>query len=179
MNWIEILAALLTLISVFFTLKDNKLCWPIGIISVSLYLYLFYQNSDYCNVWLQVVLILQSIMAWTHWSDKEDTPKISLYNPELSLTKYINLLFLMLVFSFIWGNISQSFGGKHIILDSLTASFSVFAMILLSKKYIESWILWVITDLIYIPFLISNQLWYSVGLYTILGVILVLVFIIG
>lgn len=46
-----------------------------------------------------------------------------------------------------------------IILDSLTTSLSLTAMLLLARRKIENWIFWIIADLIYIPLFLYKGLY--------------------
>jgi len=57
--------------------------------------------------------------------------------------------------------------GKLLILDSITAGISLIAMWLLTMKKIEAWILWIITDILYIPFFIQSELYLSAITYSI------------
>ena len=55
---IESTAVIFSLLSVVLTTKKNQLCWPVGIIGVIFYGYIFYQNKDWSNFILQFVFIV-------------------------------------------------------------------------------------------------------------------------
>ena len=55
---IESTAVIFSLLSVILTTKKNQLCWPVGIIGVIFYGYIFYQNKDWSNFILQFVFIV-------------------------------------------------------------------------------------------------------------------------
>ena len=91
----------------------------------------------------------------------KDGDTITLWNEKLSATKYCHLLFEILVTSFVYGFLSSLFGGKLTTLDSLTTGLSIIAMFLMARKKLESWILWIIADILYIPLFIHNKMYLS------------------
>jgi nicotinamide mononucleotide transporter len=157
---IEAIAVIFSLVSVWLTTKRNIWCWPIGIVGIVLYLYLFLEKGEYCNTFLQFFFIVQSIMGWLNWN-KDDLDTITLWNEKLSAKKYTHLLFEILVTSFVYGFLSSLFGGNLTTLDSLTTGLSIIAMFLMARKKLESWILWIIADMLYIPLFIHNKMYLS------------------
>ncbi len=161
---IEIIAVIFSLISVWLTSKSNIWCWPTGIIGILFYFILFYQNSEYCNMLLQFTFLSQSIGRWINWN-KEENLQVSLYNRDLSISKYFYLLIKITQLSVIYYFISYAFNGQSILLDSITTGLSIMAMFLLSTKKLESWILWIIADVLYIPLFIHSGHYLSAGMY--------------
>jgi len=157
---IESIAVIFSLASVWLTTKRNIWCWPIGIIGIMFYFILFLQSKEYCNMLLQLTFLTQSIIGWMNWN-KDDGDTITLWNEKLSATKYCHLLFEILVTSFVYGFLSSLFGGKLTTLDSLTTGLSIIAMFLMARKKLESWILWIIADILYIPLFIHNKMYLS------------------
>jgi nicotinamide mononucleotide transporter len=156
---IESIAVIFSLLSVVLTTRKNQLCWPIGIIGVITYGYIFYQNRDWNNFLLQFIFILQSIWGWINWN-KPETEISKLKGYEMftiivaSIVTYFCLFFINTIFS---GNLTE--------LDAITASLSIFGMLLLSKSKIEAWLFWILADVIYIYFFFLNQLYLSSALY--------------
>jgi nicotinamide mononucleotide transporter len=161
---IEIIAVIFSLISVWLTSKNNIWCWPTGIIGIVFYFILFFQGREYCNMLLQLTFLFQSVTGWINWN-KKDELGISLYNVDLSIGKYIYLLIQIIQISAIYYIISLIFNGQSILLDSITTGLSIMAMFLLSIKKLESWILWIIADILYIPFFIQSEHYLSAGVY--------------
>lgn len=161
---IEIIAVIFSLISVWLTSKSSIWCWPTGIIGIIFYFILIYQSSEYCNMLLQFAFLFQSISGWINWNKKEDL-QVSLYNRDLSIGKYFYLLLQVTQISAIYYFISLVFNGQSILLDSITTGLSIMAMFLLSIKKLESWVLWIIADVLYIPFFIHSGHYLSAGVY--------------
>lgn len=56
-------------------------------------------------------------------------------------------------------------GGSNLILDSITTSLSIAAMVFLIRKNIEAWALWIIADILYIRLFINSEHYMSAILY--------------
>jgi nicotinamide mononucleotide transporter len=155
----EKIAVLFSLLSVILTTRKNALCWPVGIVGVIAYGYIFYQNRDWSNFLLQFFFILQSILGWLNWN-KSETSVSSLETHERF--RFIIGSFVVFFCLFI---VNKVFSGSFTELDALTATLSIFGMFLLSKSKIEAWFFWILADIIYIYFFFLNQLYLSSALY--------------
>jgi nicotinamide mononucleotide transporter len=161
MNLIEIIAVLFTFISVYLTIKGNILCWSTGLVGITFYSILFYQNNLLADLGLQFVFFIQSIIGWINWKK----PKLDLKPTWLSYAQrgiVINLTILTYMIIFI---ITNRLGGNLPILDSAVATFSIIAMTLLIFKKIESWFFWILNDIILISIFISTDLYLSAFIY--------------
>jgi len=65
---LEIIAAFLGVISVFFAKKENILVFPSGIISTGLYVYLLSAWCLYGDLIINIYYTLMSIYGWYMWS---------------------------------------------------------------------------------------------------------------
>lgn len=158
MSYVEFIGTVLYLWSVWLIAKRNILTWSIGIISVLLYMILFYQIRLYSDTIEQIYYLGASVYGWWLWNK---SPK---ENGQISDVKYSNSknLILWVVFT---GIISIVFGFLmsriHVFLpvifpeaasfpylDALTTIMSFSAMWLMAQKKAESWIYWVIVDMI-------------------------------
>ena len=50
MSWLELIAAGLGIVAVWLTVRQNPWCWPIGLLMVLLYAWLFYDWRLYSNL---------------------------------------------------------------------------------------------------------------------------------
>lgn len=69
---IELTAAAFSLLSVWFSTKGNILCWPLGIIGIIAYIFVFKDQEATSNMILQSFFVMQSIYGWVTWK-KENT----------------------------------------------------------------------------------------------------------
>lgn len=158
---IEILAILFSIVSVWLTAKKNIYSWVYGIVGCVFYAILFFTKNDIANFLLQPIFIVQSIFGIINWNKKENE-----FVENMNLANNIKILFSIILTTLLFFTISHYYNGNIPIIDSLTTSLSIHAMYLLSKSKIESWILWIIADILYIYFFILNDLYLSSGLYT-------------
>lgn len=160
MSIIEIIAVVFSLLSVVLTVKNNILCWPVGIVGIVFYMILFAQNQIWGNMALQILFVVQSIVGWCNWNEKSKYPikwisKESRWNL-LAVSVLLFILFFMII---------RNHGGKMPYFDGVTTTLSVMAMVLLSYRKIDTWIFWIITDVIFIWFFYINSLYLSSAVY--------------
>jgi len=159
---LEIIGFITTLLCVYLTMKENILAWPIGIIGCVSYFLIFRDSSLYSEMSLQVIFITQSILGWINWSKPRD---------ELKITKLKENHFdIHLTFTIFLGFIITILTPLNF-LDILSSLLSILAMYYLTKKIIETWIVWVIVDFILTTLFIYNGLYISGLLYIILTIL--------
>jgi nicotinamide mononucleotide transporter len=168
MTPLEIFATIFTLLCVWFTVKRNIWCWPFGIVGVSAYFFVFYQNKLYADAGLQIVFLIQSIYGWYFWvygkaEDIDNVPIRKLLPKEQLLT-----LLTIGVLTFTVGWLSSTFTDTDVAyLDALVASISLIANLLLARKVIDNWPLWMFVDVFYVGLFIYKELYLTAGLYVV------------
>ena len=68
MSYIELIGTVLYLWSVWLIAQRRILTWPIGIVSVLLYMMLFYQIQLYSDSLEQVYYLVAGVYGWWRWS---------------------------------------------------------------------------------------------------------------
>ncbi len=77
MSYIEFVGTVLYLWSVWLIAKRRVLTWPVGIISVLLYMALFYQIRLYSDTLEQIYYLAACAYGWWRWADSpKDRGKI-------------------------------------------------------------------------------------------------------
>jgi nicotinamide mononucleotide transporter len=168
MSYLELTATLLNIWSVWLTAKKRVLSWPIGIVAVVLTGILFYQIQLYSDLVEQVYYFVTGFIGWLAWSAAKGTDKeVPVgYNPMLQ-----NLVYAAVIAT---GTIAMGAFMAHITeffpslkpasfayLDAFTTVMSFAAQILMIRRRIESWYLWILVDVI------------GIGLYYYKGVVLI------
>ncbi len=59
--WLEIFGAVTGILYVILEVRQNKLLWPLGIITSGVYVYVFFTGKFYADMGLQVYYVLISI----------------------------------------------------------------------------------------------------------------------
>ncbi|PTU03992.1 aminotransferase, partial [Pseudomonas sp. HMWF031] len=68
MSGLELFAAALGVIAVWLTVKQNPWCWPIGLVMVLLYSWIFFEVKLYSDMLLQLIYAALQLYGWWHWT---------------------------------------------------------------------------------------------------------------
>ena len=173
---IEIVAVVTGLLSVWFSKKINVLVFPIGIISVLLYVFIFIKNELYANAGINFIYFLISVFGWWNWKRTNDKSLKSKGNDELKVT-FLNGKENIIVYSlFTITFLSIVIFSNSVIatkLDYITSAAGLIAMMLTSLKKVENWIFYLFADIVLIPLCIYNGLYLTslqYVVYTILAI---------
>ncbi|MBR2052502.1 MAG: nicotinamide mononucleotide transporter [Bacteroidales bacterium] len=159
---IEIVAVITGMLSVWFSKKINVLVFPIGIVSVLLYVFIFIKNELYANAVINFIYFLISVFGWWNWKRTNDKSLKSKGDDELKVTflnkkeSVISSLLVTLSFFIISITINSDLVTK---LDYCTSILGLGGIILTSFKKVENWISYLIADIILIPLCIYNGLY--------------------
>ncbi|HEX2609748.1 MAG TPA: nicotinamide riboside transporter PnuC [Gemmatimonadales bacterium] len=158
MSYIELFGTILYLASVWLIARRHMLTWPVGILSVLLYMALFYQIRLYSDALEQIYYLGASVYGWWYWS-KTQTEKHVVEDVRFSASSPILLtLCLTAVLGALAG---AAMSRAHLALpslfpepasypyvDALTTVMSFTAMGLMTRKRIESWLYWIVVDVL-------------------------------
>ena len=148
-NYIEVLGVFFSILYLFFSIRQNILLWPMGIISALLYMVVFYQSKFYADMGLNGYYFFISIYGWILWrqTDKDPGKELSVTRIHLRLAGF---LLVITAFSFIGiGVILDKFTDSPIpYWDAFTTAVSFTATWMLARKILEHWILWIIVDFV-------------------------------
>src|SRR5581483_2549343 len=144
---IEIIAVILTLVSIYLTMIRNIHCWWTGIVSNLLYFFVFMSKHIWADMSLQWLFIIQGAWAWWMWA----MPR-QLYSPLLvQKNSRMENLESILGGIFLWAilyPILILLKGNNPALDAINTTFSILEIYLLCKKRLEAWYFWILTDII-------------------------------
>jgi nicotinamide mononucleotide transporter len=159
---IEIIAVIFSLLSVIFAVKNNILTWPTGILGLSFYALFFYNNHIWGNMFLQIPFLIQSIYGWLKWESKVTSKVQWLDKNDRNILIVLSFLFIIFV-----TYILLMFKDGSPYFDGLTTSLSLIAMLLLVKRKIDTWLYWIVTDILFVIFFLNDGHYLSASIYTI------------
>ena len=176
-NFYEIVATILGFVYIIYSIRQNILLWPVGLLSSLFFIMVFFKSRLYANMVLQAYYVIMSVYGWYYWKKgkvNEDGQSEELPVINMSLDCYSN--------NFCWDigtdlyyvfvrvcSFSNSFLGC-----AATTTLSIVATWMLARKYLENWTLWIITDAISTGLYLKMQLYATSFLYigyTILAII--------
>lgn len=177
MSWIEWIAVATTLLAVYLTTRQIVWCWPLGMISVTLYAWVFYVAKLYADMGLQTLYLALAAYgwwAWTHGSGDRGELPVS--------TTPTSWRFILLAIGTVGGITLGSVLSRHTdaslpFMDSTLTSFSVVAQWMQTRKLLEAWLVWLAVDIFYVGMFLYKKLYPTAGLYIVFLYLAVLGFI--
>ncbi|CAN5410174.1 nicotinamide riboside transporter PnuC [soil metagenome] len=166
MSSIEIGAVFFSLLSVWFAIRRSILNWPFGIVGVALYLVLFYQVRLYADMILQIVFIAQALYGWYNWSKNgsaHDLVQVSI----LKNNQRLLILLTIAAITLMWATALKKYTEASLpYIDAFASTTSFVATWLMARKKLESWVLWITADIVYIGMFWYKELYLSSGIYS-------------
>jgi len=147
-NYIELLGAILGIVYIFFSIRQNILTWPVGLLTSVLYVWVFLVSKLYADMGLQTYYVVISIYGWYEWvrgnqNDKSGSLKVSRLTLKLG---QILLVVSLLIFILIWFILSNYTDSPVPMADALATSLSIVATWMLARKILEHWLVWIFVD---------------------------------
>jgi nicotinamide mononucleotide transporter len=160
-NWFELSAAALGLFSIYFQIKQNAFYWPISIVMVSMYIFVYYNSKFYADMSLQFYYLGVSFYGWYYWikgakNNSQSKVKVTSLDKKTSfLASAISIFFFAIIYFLLkcFTDSDVPFG------DAFTTALSFVATWLLARKILENWIFWIVVDFV------STGLYIYKGLY--------------
>lgn len=165
-SYVEFIGTLFGLVSVYYASRANILTWSIGIVNEILMFILFFQVQLYADMFLQVYFFVVTLYGWYQWNRNTSENKIS----AISLKNRIKLGIIIAMGSFLMGYLINNI---HLYLpqyfkvqaafpyiDSFVMVLSIVGCILLAKKKIENWYLWLVVNAICIVLYFKKEVYF-------------------
>lgn len=166
---VELTATAFSLLCVWLATKHNQWTWFFGAIGVILFGYLFYEFKLYSDAGLQLLFFLPvqlwGFLTWRNMASESGEANITL---SLSTVAIGQIILAIITLAAINGWLmTTKTDASFPYADALTTWMSVFAQILMIRKYWQSWVLWVSMDLIAIGIYLQKELYVTSGLYVV------------
>lgn len=154
---IEAIAVSTGLLSVWFARKENILVYPVGIVSVLVYVYLCYFAGLYADMGINAFYFVMSVYGWYNWARKTRQTHEHVPISRLNLSAWLYCMVIIAIFFVILYYILTHYTDSTVpFWDSITTAIFIVAMYLMAVKKIENWVLWIIGDFFCI-FLFYNK----------------------
>lgn len=168
---LEIISFVLSVITVVLNIRQTHWAWLFAILSSAMYGVVFYQARLYGDMGLQGVFIAVSVWGWYQWLYG------SAQHTALQVTRSSNI-------GWAWGLAAWAAGFVVLALflaaytntdvpniDGFLTAGSLLGQVLLSRKKVENWIIWIVVDILYVGLYLYKGLALTAILY---GVFVVL-----
>jgi nicotinamide mononucleotide transporter len=179
-TWEELVGVVTGLLCVYLAAKNNIWNWPIAIISTGLYVYIYAITALYADMLQYVYLCITSMYGWYAWTRH---PKTEDTTPVQRITRrqiFISAI-VIAVTTPVLGYTLITFTAKlhynppaYPYIDSFLTACSFVAQILLTRKILENWLLWIFADILYTIVYYKKHLQVTSFMFAVLIVIAIL-----
>jgi nicotinamide mononucleotide transporter len=154
-------------VAVWLTVRENVWCWPTGLVNVGLYVLVFAEAKLYADMGLQVVyvgLCLYGWYAWLHGGKDHGALHVTRAPAKTLALLAAAAVAFALALGTLLGRLTDAALPYW---DSSTASFSLAAQWLQTRKWIENWAVWIAVDAVYVGMYVVKGLYPTAGLYAV------------
>lgn len=164
MSTLEIIAVIVNIAGVWLTARRVRWCWPVGIVAVLLYAWIFRGVKLYSDMLLQLLFVLMLAYGWWQWSRRGDAAHVRV--ERLPRATAAASVAAGLAGGLVLGLLMQHYTDATLPwLDALLASFSLVASFWAARRYPANWALWIVLDTAYVGLFYSKQLHLTAALY--------------
>ncbi|WP_375201650.1 nicotinamide riboside transporter PnuC [Hyphococcus sp.] len=156
---IEIVAFFLGIANITLLVRRSIWNYPFGIAMVSLYAWIFYGAKLYSDALLQIFFFVVQAYGWAHWLTRRDEEGLVIV-ARLSPRGAVTAALAAVAGTAALGGVMETYTDASFpFWDASVAVLSVIAQIMLARRLLENWALWVAVDIIAIG------LYWTKGLY--------------
>lgn len=162
-SFIELVATFFGLLSVYLATKPSIWTWPTGMLNEVGFFLLFFQVNLYADMLLQCIFFGVTVYGWLHWKNHNDSGRSIVV---IGWQKLLMLLCIVVIAAAMVGFLMLRLHtwfpavftepAAYPFIDSFVMSASVAAIILLARKVLESWLLWILVDVVCIGLFIAR-----------------------
>ena len=151
--WLEILGTLSGLVCVWLLIKESVLTFPIGLLYAVVTSVVVLEARLYADLVLNLYFVLMNGYGWYFWMRGAEERQIKGRLLVVSIPRYESALATV---AMILGTLAVGYffsaytDADFAYWDSLTTVASFVAMWMTARKYLESWVLWFLIDVLQI-----------------------------
>jgi nicotinamide mononucleotide transporter len=171
---VEVVGFILTVVSIWLATKENIWYYPTGLVALVAYTAVYFQARLYAESLLQVAFFALMVYGWYEWlhggADRKELPVTSTPRWAWAAGMAAGLAASALT---IWIQLRYTDNPAPWV-DSSLFAWSLVAQWMTARKWIESWIFWLVINTVSIPLYISRGLWLTTVLFIALWILAIL-----
>jgi nicotinamide mononucleotide transporter len=156
--FLDLLGAILSLLATYYFIRINSKAWGISLLAIMMNGWLYWQKGIYADTVLESFYFLSTCYGWYLWRRvlvQNTAPSII----HISLRQCGIVLSLgLIIFVFVAWLLTAFTDSNVVFLDALTTSISLLAQALMCYKMILTWLLWLVTDALYVYMYLHKKL---------------------
>ena len=174
-SWLELVAFALALAMVAANLRVNPAGWPLAILSSLLYAAVFFDSRLYGEAALQFFFIAVAFWGWWQWLRGTGGDGAALRVRQLSTPQRMATALATLAAWPLLGLLLDLATDSDVpYLDALPTVASVTGQLLLGRKFVDNWAVWLAVNVFSVGLFAYKGLWLTVLLYAVFAVLSVL-----
>jgi nicotinamide mononucleotide transporter len=162
MSVLGIIALVFGVAGVLLTILQSIWCWPIALVSVCASAFEFYEQRLFGDMALQGFYFVSGLYGWWFWKENQ---KKSFKIGYVRSNDWVWLFLFTLIQVVVYYFLLNYFKGDQVFLDSLLTAGSITATYMMTRKWLQNWIVWVIIDGAYVFLYLIKDMWVFALLY--------------
>ncbi|MFZ4527101.1 MAG: nicotinamide riboside transporter PnuC [Undibacterium curvum] len=168
---LEILSFVLSVLTVLLNIRQIHWAWLFSILSSALYGIVFFSSRLYGDSGLQMVFVVVSVYGWYCWlqGDKQSqempVTSLNLMQRFAAILAWLSVFVILSLFLKTYTDSDVPY------MDGFLTAGSLVGQLLLSRKKIENWLIWIAVDVLYVGLYLSKGLMLTAILYGIFVVL--------
>jgi nicotinamide mononucleotide transporter len=165
---LEMTGFVLSVLTVLFNIRQVHWAWLVSILASAIYGMVFYGSKLYGDMALQLVFISVSVWGWRQWlrADPGGAPSLPVTRLD-SRGMLLSLTAWLLCFALLWWFLAIFTDTDVPMADGFLTAGSLLGQLLLSRKKIENWHVWIIVDVLYVALYLHKNLVLTAILYAV------------
>jgi nicotinamide mononucleotide transporter len=165
-GWLEWAGVFTGILCVWLAAKNNIFNWPVAMVSVLIYILIFFESKLYSDMGLQVYFLIMNVYGWYFWNKKKKSQEaptpVSMIRKQELLIAAVAVIPLTLVSGFF---LQQQTDASYPYIDSFCTACSLVAQVFLARKVLQNWLMWIFVDIIYVGVYLSKGLYPTALMY--------------
>lgn len=168
---LELLSFVLSIITVVLNIRQNHWAWLFAIASSAMYGVVFFGARLYGDMGLQVVFVLVSIWGWYEWLyGGEQHAGLPVTHASKAGWGY-GIAAWLAAFAVLAIFLARYTNTDVPNIDGFLTAGSLLGQVLLSRKKVENWIVWIVVDILYVGLYVYKDLHLTAILYALFVVL--------
>lgn len=171
MSNLEYLAAALGIVNIVLIVLRSLWNYPFGIAMVALSFFVFFEAKLYSDALLQIFFLVVQIYGWWSWLRGRDTQG-ALIVERAGMRTIAAWSVGIAIATGLWGWLMHALTNAAFPWwDAAVAMISIAAQIMMSRRWIENWMLWVLVDALAVGLYATRGLWAFAALYVVFFIV--------
>ena len=168
---LELFSFVLAVITVVLNIRQTHWAWLFAIVSSATYGVVFFDARLYGDMGLQGVFIAVSVWGWYQWLHGSAQHQALLVSRSdraawrKGIVGWLAGFVLLAWFLDVWTDTDVPY------IDGFLTAGSLLGQVLLSRKKVENWIVWIVVDILYVGLYIHKDLYLTAVLYAVFVVL--------